>query len=51
MIGPEGGFSDAEVDSAREANARVVSLGPARLRAETAAIAALAVVVATYPFP
>jgi 16S rRNA (uracil1498-N3)-methyltransferase len=41
MIGPEGGFSDAEVDAARSASARVISLGPARLRAETAAIVAV----------
>lgn len=41
MIGPEGGFSDSEVEAARSAGAHVVSLGPARLRAETAAIAAM----------
>lgn len=40
LIGPEGGFTRAEVDRARDARANVVSLGPARLRAETAAVAA-----------
>lgn len=41
-IGPEGGFSDAEVDLATAAGWHVVSLGPSRLRAETAAMAAAA---------
>jgi 16S rRNA (uracil1498-N3)-methyltransferase len=44
LIGPEGGFSPAEVDAARMASARIVSLGEARLRSETAAIVALALV-------
>lgn len=42
LIGPEGGFTDEEVAAAREAGARVISLGPRRLRAETAAITAAA---------
>ena len=41
-IGPEGGFHPEEVIQARDAGAHVVSLGPRRLRAETAAIAAAA---------
>jgi 16S rRNA (uracil1498-N3)-methyltransferase len=44
LIGPEGGFSDAEVREAADASARVVSLGEARLRAETAALVALTLV-------
>lgn len=40
LIGPEGGFSDTEVEQGRERSARIVSLGPARLRADTAAVAA-----------
>ena len=45
-VGPEGGFSDAEVRMAQEEfGAAVVSLGTRRLRAETAAIAALAIVI------
>lgn len=43
FIGPEGGFSQEEVSRARAAEARVVSLGPLILRAETAGLAALAV--------
>jgi len=46
MIGPEGGFSDEEVDRAASRSARIVSLGTTRLRAETAAIAAM--VLTTY---
>jgi 16S rRNA (uracil1498-N3)-methyltransferase len=40
FIGPEGGFSDAEADLARQRGAVMASLGPRILRAETAAIAA-----------
>ena len=43
LVGPEGGFTEEEVNEAREElNAIIVSLGPSRLRAETAAIAAVA---------
>ena len=42
LIGPEGGFSEAEVAGAQAAGWTVASLGPRRLRAETAAIAAAA---------
>lgn len=38
FIGPEGGFTEAEVAQARAAGACVASLGPLTLRAETAAI-------------
>ena len=41
LIGPEGGFAVTEVDRAREAGFQVVSLGPRRLKVETAALAAL----------
>lgn len=40
FIGPEGGFSAQEADEARAAGARLVTLGPRILRAETAAIVA-----------
>jgi len=43
VVGPEGGLSDQEVDVARENGAIVVSLGTRNLRAETAAIAAVAI--------
>lgn len=41
LIGPEGGFTQDELEAARRASAQVVSLGGTRLRAETAALAAL----------
>jgi len=41
MIGPEGGFSDVEVDQAIGKACLPVSLGPRILRAETAVISAL----------
>lgn len=40
-VGPEGGFSPAEVERARENGFYPLSLGKRRLRSETAAIAAL----------
>lgn len=43
LIGPEGGFSDAEFEDADAADFQPVSLGPRILRTETAAIATLAV--------
>jgi 16S rRNA (uracil1498-N3)-methyltransferase len=47
LIGPEGGFSESEVDSLRQSSAvHPVTLGPHILRAETAAVAALAQAVA-----
>ncbi len=44
LIGPEGGFSAREVALAREAGYEAVSLGPRRLKVETAALAALTLV-------
>jgi 16S rRNA (uracil1498-N3)-methyltransferase len=41
IIGPEGGFTEEEVELARCAHAHIVSLGERRLRSETAAIVAL----------
>lgn len=43
LIGPEGGWSDRELALAREAGCAFRRLGPRRLRAETAAIAAVTV--------
>ena len=44
MIGPEGGFSDEELDLARRTpNLTSIDLGPRVLRADTAAVAGLAV--------
>ncbi|MFQ5808849.1 MAG: 16S rRNA (uracil(1498)-N(3))-methyltransferase [Armatimonadota bacterium] len=43
VIGPEGGFSVAELEAATEAGAVPVTLGPRILRTETAALAALTI--------
>lgn len=49
LIGPEGGFERAEVDWAQEnLGALSVSLGPRILRAETAALATITMVLAHY---
>jgi 16S rRNA (uracil1498-N3)-methyltransferase len=37
-VGPEGGFTDAEVEAARAAGWQPVGLGPRILRVETAAL-------------
>lgn len=42
VIGPEGGFSDAEVQLLGKAGADMLTLGPRVLRTETAGLAALA---------
>ena len=44
FIGPEGGFSDEEIELAESLGALVCGLGPRILRAETAALAACALV-------
>lgn len=43
IIGPEGGFSDAELNLAERAGCQVLSLGPRVLRTETAPLAILSV--------
>ena len=43
LIGPEGGFSEAEYEDAAVAKFKAVSIGPRILRTETAALAALTV--------
>ena len=48
-VGPEGGFSPAEIASARAAGALFLKLGPHILRTETAAVAAAALVRALSP--
>lgn len=45
LVGPEGGFSEDEVAAAEKAGFAPVSLGPRRLRAETAALTATAAVM------
>jgi len=44
LVGPEGGFANDELAAIRAAGFRSLPLGPRTLRAETAAVAALAVV-------
>jgi 16S rRNA (uracil1498-N3)-methyltransferase len=46
LIGPEGGFADEERAFVRASGASAISLGPRILRAETAALAALAAFMA-----
>jgi 16S rRNA (uracil1498-N3)-methyltransferase len=46
VVGPEAGFSEAEVVQARDGGLAVCHLGPTTLRAETAAIAAMAIACA-----
>ncbi|HVE71731.1 MAG TPA: 16S rRNA (uracil(1498)-N(3))-methyltransferase [Thermoanaerobaculia bacterium] len=48
LIGPEGGWSDEELRTARDHNVLFERLGPRRLRAETAAIVAVSVVAARF---
>jgi len=45
MIGPEGGFTQEEIDRILAAGFRACSLGPRILRAETAALAAAAILL------
>lgn len=45
IIGPEGGFTRAEVEAATLAGAGVASLGPRILRSQTVAVAAAAVIL------
>lgn len=42
LVGPEGGFTRKEIDAARSIGARPFSLGPQRLRTETAGVVAVA---------
>jgi 16S rRNA (uracil1498-N3)-methyltransferase len=48
LIGPEGGWDDEELRIARDAGCLFQRLGPRRLRAETAAIAAVSVVASRF---
>ena len=48
LVGPEGGFSERELEHAGVMGFRSVALGPRVLRTETAALAALAIAQATW---
>jgi len=45
IIGPDGGFTESEIAEATRSGANSFTLGPRRLRAETAALAALSLVL------
>lgn len=45
LIGPEGGFTEAEVAEARDAGFGIFGLGPRRLRTETAALTGAALIL------
>jgi 16S rRNA (uracil1498-N3)-methyltransferase len=45
FIGPEGGFTPDEAHLAQQAGARLVTLGPRILRAETAGVAVCAAIL------
>jgi 16S rRNA (uracil1498-N3)-methyltransferase len=47
FVGPEGGFTDEELEEGRRFDATLVSLGPTRLRSETAAIVAVTLALAS----
>jgi 16S rRNA (uracil1498-N3)-methyltransferase len=44
LIGPEGGFTEDEIGQMKQSGAHTVTIGPYRLRVETAAIAACAAI-------
>lgn len=46
LIGPEGGWSQEEVSTARQAGVQPITLGPTILRAETAALASISILQA-----
>ena len=48
LVGPEGGWSEAELAAARSAGCKPVSLGPRVLRTETAGLAAMAAMMALW---
>lgn len=48
LVGPEGGWSDAELAAARGAGCRAVAIGPRVLRTETAGVAAVAAMMALW---
>ena len=41
LVGPEGGFSDSEINKAGEMDYQIINIGPRVLRTETAALAAI----------
>lgn len=45
IIGPEGGFEESEINSLKEKNAEIVTLGPRILRTETAGFTCVSVIM------
>lgn len=48
LVGPEGGYTESEIDYFTERGVESLSLGPTRLRSETAAIAGITKILVTY---
>ena len=48
LIGPEGGFTDSEMDACVQHGVQLLSLGPTRLRSETAAIVGVSKILTAY---
>ena len=49
LVGPEGDFTDEELEALIRAGAKPVGLGPLRLRVETAAVSLVACVAVMHP--
>ena len=45
FIGPEGGFAKEEIDAAKDAGAKIITLGNRILRTETAGLAVLSILM------
>jgi 16S rRNA (uracil1498-N3)-methyltransferase len=50
LVGPEGGFTDQEVDAVKRCGYQAVTLGPRTLRSETSALAALSVIQSEFEY-
>lgn len=48
MVGPEGGFTEEEIEAAQKSGCKLLSLGPRRLRAETAGLVAATKVLSVW---
>ena len=48
LVGPEGGFTDQEIEQATEQGFVAVSLGPRRLRAETAGLVISTIILSAW---
>ena len=48
IVGPEGGFADSEIEMFKNNDVRLLSLGPNRLRSETAAVTGVVKILSVY---